>query len=169
MKNVDILTSNRKGQAIVSYFSNNENKKVTLIFHANSLIPLVDTVHFGIKPGHFMLHDDENGWIVKDGGYINYFRPENKNINQTEYNTISKQKITSKGFLFTKRKRDDGLIELKSFSLFPLHYRKITLNVNNDSISIKDVFFGKGHIQFNFKTKFVSVERWFYSNYFFNF
>jgi hypothetical protein len=99
MKIIKKVISKRKGQANI-WVQNDEFERVQLFFHANTLVPVRDTLHFGIKPGHFFVFtkkwNEEGKWLIKDAGYINYFRVDQTSVIQTEYNTLSKSKLLSR-------------------------------------------------------------------------
>lgn len=144
-------TSFRKGQFNLTYVDD-KTDRLNFIFHANTLVPLRDTLHFGIKPGHFMLYvkrPNEGGeWVVNDAGYVNYFRADQEQIIQTEYNTIQKQKLLTRGLLRVKKVNETKYI-LKSYSLFPIHRRIATLDLLERTLKIDDLFLGKTSIFFN--------------------
>lgn len=150
MKIIKKVISKRKGQANI-WVQNDEYERVQLFFHANTLVPVRDTLHFGIKPGHFFVFtkkwNEEGKWLIKDAGYINYFRVDQTSVIQTEYNTLSKSKLLSRGILTQKIYEDK--IELNSYSLFPIHHRKLTLDLKNSNIIVKDKFLWKSDIFFN--------------------
>lgn len=149
--NINTSISYRKGQFNLTYTDENV-ERLNFIFHANTLVPLRDTLHFGIKPGHFMLYaktaGQEGQWIVNDAGYVNYFRVDQDQVIQTEYNTLQKQKLLSRGFLRVN-KISDTLYTLTSISVFPLHRRVATLDLTKRNLSIQDHFLGKTSIFFN--------------------
>lgn len=149
---VNYITSYRKGQINIDYTSS-RFEKVLLVFHANTLVPLRDTLHFGIKPGHFMLYtkewEKEGRWNIKDAGYVNYFRADQTRIIQTEYNTLAKQKLLSRGILNVDYKESQGKFILHSYSIFPLHKRKLILNLLQSTVEVEDTFRGKTDIFFN--------------------
>ena len=142
--------SKRKGQFNI-LVSNDVYEKVHLFFHSNSLVPLRDTLHFGIKPGHFFIYakkwDEDGKWLIKDAGYINYFRADQTEVIQDEYNTLAKQKLLSRGLL--KYNILETSIELHSYSLFPIHHRKLTLDLKENHIKVEDKFLWKTDIFFN--------------------
>lgn len=142
--------SKRKGQ-INLLISNDVYERIHLFFHANTLVPIRDTLHFGLKPGHFFVyvkkHNEEGKWLVKDAGYINYFRADQTNVIQTEYNTLAKQKLLSRGIL-THKITDDKVI-LNSYSLFPIHHRRLVLDLQKETIDIEDKFLWKTRVFFN--------------------
>jgi hypothetical protein len=150
MKIIKKVISKRKGQANI-WVQNDEYERVQLFFHANTLVPVRDTLHFGIKPGHFFVYtkkwNEEGKWLIKDAGYINYFRVDQTSVIQTEYNTLSKSKLLSRGILTYKIQ--NSTIELNSYSLFPIHHRKLTLDLAFDTIIVKDRFLWKSNIFFN--------------------
>jgi len=150
MKIIKKVISKRKGQANI-WVQNDEFERVQLFFHANTLVPVRDTLHFGIKPGHFFVYtkkwNEEGKWLVKDAGYINYFRVDQTSVVQTEYNTLSKSKLLSRGILTCKIK--NSTIELNSYSLFPIHHRKLTLDLAFYTIVVEDRFLWKSDIFFN--------------------
>lgn len=147
---MEYTESKRKGQFNLLY-SDNEIERMNFVFHSNTLVPVRDTLHFGIKPGHFMLYvkrwDEDGKWLVKDAGYINYFRKDQHNIIQTDYNTIQKQKLLSKGYLWSSVNEDT--VTVTSTSLLPLHRRKIRINLKEYSLDVFDYFVGKTTIYFN--------------------
>ena len=144
------IISRRKGQFNV-WTSNSTFERVQLFYHANTLVPLRDTLHFGIKPGHFFVYtkkwNEKGNWIVNDAGYVNYFRVDQLNVIQTDYNTLSKQKLMSRGIL--THKIGDTFIDVSSYSLFPLHKRKVTLDMDKNEIRVKDNFLWKTDVFFN--------------------
>lgn len=142
--------SKRKGQINI-LVSNDIYERVHLFFHSNSLVPLLDTLHFGIKPGHFFVYtkkwDEDGKWLIKDAGYINYFRVDQTEVIQDQYNTLAKQKLLSRGLL--NYKILETSIELHSYSLFPIHHRKLTLDMKENHIKVDDKFLWKTDIFFN--------------------
>jgi hypothetical protein len=155
--------SNRKGQFNLTFVTD-LFEQISVVFHANTLVPIKDTLHFGIKPGHFMVYtkkwNEEGKWLIKDAGYINYFRADQKNIIQTEYNTLAKQKLLSRGVLF--KSINNNIVTLISFSLFPIHCRIFKLNMNHNRITIKDYFLWKTDIFYNFWDKLKTKTAWFF-------
>lgn len=148
---VNTSTSYRKGQFNLTC-TGLGIERLNFIFHANTLVPLRDTLHFGIKPGHFMLYvkreNEEGNWIVKDAGYVNYFRVDQTQVIQTEYNTLHKQKLLSRGFLRVREVTPNKYV-LYSLSLLPLHLRVATLDLLSRKLSIQDRYIGKPSIFFN--------------------
>lgn len=155
--NIKKTFSKRKGQ-INLLVQNDVYERIQLFFHANTLVPLKDTLHFGLKPGHFFTYvkkyNEEGKWLVKDAGYINYFRADQTNIIQTEYNTLGKQKLLSKGLL-TYNVKDQEIV-VNSYSLFPLHHRQLILDLVNEQLVIKDKFLFKTSIFFNTHTELIT-------------
>ena len=154
---VNTSTSYRKGQFNLTCKGLGV-ERLNFVFHANTLVPLRDTLHFGIKPGHFMLYVKREGqegkWLVKDAGYVNYFRADQNQIVQTEYNTLHKQKLLSRGFLKVKKVNESKYV-LSSFSLLPLHLRVATLDLLNCNLVIKDRYIGKPSLFFNTDTELI--------------
>jgi len=150
MMNIKKTVSKRKGQINLA-ITNQVYEKLHLFFHANTLVPIRDTLHFGLKPGHFFLYtkkyNEDGRWLVKDAGYINYFRADQTNIIQTEYNTLGKQKLLSRGILTYKIL--DSKVILNSYSLFPVHHRQLVLDVEKETVEIVDRFLWKTSIFFN--------------------
>jgi len=166
MNGLNLSVSYKKGQANVIY-SDDRFEQVMVVFHANTLVPLRDTLHFGLKPGHFMVYtkkwNEEGKWLVKDAGYVNYFRADQPNVIQTEYNTLSKQRLLSKGWLGVKE-TESGVI-LKSTSLFPLHRRVLELNTKVSRIIVEDYFIGSSKIFWNISGGLDVQERDWYNDY----
>lgn len=166
MNGLNLSVSYKKGQANVTY-SDDRFEQVMVVFHANTLVPLRDTLHFGLKPGHFMVYtkkwNEEGKWLVKDAGYVNYFRADQLNVIQTEYNTLSKQRLLSKGWLGVKE-TESGVI-LKSTSLFPLHRRVLELNTKVSRIIVEDYFIGSSKIFWNISGGLDVQERDWYNDY----
>ena len=148
---INTSTSFRKGQFNLTYTDENI-ERLNFIFHSNALVPLRDTLHFGIKPGHFMLYvkpvGEEGQWIVQDAGYVNYFRVDQDQVIQTEYNTLQKQKLLSRGFLGVKQS-EENTFTLTSTSIIPFHRRVATLSLTDRTLSIQDYFLWKTSIFFN--------------------
>ena len=148
---INTTTSLRKGQFNLTYVDDSIDR-LNFTFHANTLVPLRDTLHFGIKPGHFMLYvrrkGEEGQWLIEDAGYVNYFRADQDQVIQTEYNTLHKQKLITRGFLRVKKVSETKFI-LKSYSIFPVHRRTATLDLSTGSLQIDDLFLGKPQIFFN--------------------
>ena len=163
MKINKYVHSRRKGQANF-YVSNEKFERVQLFCHANTLVPLRDTLHFGIKPAHFMIYVKRRGedgtWLVKDAGYINYFRKDQEMIVQTEYNTLAKQKLLSRGL--SRVQFSDDTITFHSYSVLPIHHRRIDLNLDKEILTVQDRFLWKTDIFFNFDTGLVTdTSRWY--------
>lgn len=158
--------SYRKGQFNITY-TDDAVERLNFIFHANTLVPLRDTLHFGIKPGHFMLYvkpkEQEGRWLVQDAGYVNYFRVDQTQVIQTEYNTLQKQKLLSRGFL-TVKKLSDTRYKLSSNSILPVHRRVALLDLKDRTLNIEDVFLGKSSIYFNTDEGLVTDVSWFKNN-----
>jgi len=157
--NIKKTISQRKGQ-INLLVSNDVYERIHLFFHANTLVPIKDTLHFGLKPGHFFVyvkkHNEEGKWLVKDAGYINYFRADQTSIIQTEYNTLAKQKLLSRGIL--THKIEGNKITLNSYSLFPIHNRKLVLDLDTETITVTDKFLWKTKVFFNTDEKLITDE-----------
>tara|TARA_X000001382_G_scaffold130905_2_gene127741 strand:+ start:725 stop:1237 length:513 start_codon:yes stop_codon:yes gene_type:complete len=147
----NILYSKKKGQATVE-IKNDVFEKLLVVFHANTLTPVVDTLHFGIKSGHFMVytkkHNKKGYWLIKDAGYVNYYRKDQHEIEQTSYNTLGKQKLLSKGYFNLKETKNKVI--LSSFSFLPLHKRYLILDTEKNTIMVSDYFMWKANLYFNF-------------------
>jgi hypothetical protein len=160
-----IIKSFRKGQTNVSY-SDDTFDKILLVVHSNSLIPIIDTLHFGIKPGHFMLYVKKKNkvgkWIIKDAGYLNYFRKDKTEIIQTEYNTLSKQKLFSNGFSFSFQTKG-GSFKLFTITLFPFHIRYFDFSPTNKFLNVKDFFLFRSSVFTNYDDMLLDQKKWFYN------
>jgi hypothetical protein len=160
-----IIKSFRKGQTNVSY-SDDVYEKVLLVTHSNTLIPILDTLHFGIKPGHFMLYVKKRGqmgrWEIKDAGYLNYFRKDKTEIVQTEYNTLSKQKLFSNGFTFSFRGKDES-VKIFTISLLPFHIRYFNFSPKSKFLNVKDFFLFSSTVFTNYNDFTLKQKKWLYN------
>ncbi len=154
MTDLDLIVSKRKGEVLLN-FENDVFASVKVLFHANSLNPLVNTLHFGLKPGHLFVYVKRRGeeagrWLLKDAGYLNYFRRDKTLLELTHYNTLDKQKLFGRGFLRVTRR--EGAVEMVSFSLIPLHRRRVTFSYDDAgaSLLVRDAYLGKRRVYWNF-------------------
>lgn len=149
------IISYKKGEATIE-FENETLDEISIVFHANTSVPIKNTLHFGIKPGHILIYakrrdHDEGHWILSDPGYLNYFRPENEDVLLTSFNTISKQKLLTKGKLHMVDTGDNS-VKLISKTLFPYHKRVVDIEDKDTEveITISDEFIGRSSIYWNF-------------------
>lgn len=100
------FVSKRKGEILFN--RKRGDSQIMLVAHANRSLPFWNTLHFGLKPGHYMVYVKESGkegeWIVDDPGYVNYFREDYTNIDENSYNTDRKQKLFTRGRVKVKVK-----------------------------------------------------------------
>lgn len=149
----DLIVSRRKGEVLLN-FQNETYESIMVVFHANTINPLVNTLHFGLKPGHLFVYAKRRGeaegrWVLTDAGYVNYFRPDQTEVELPIYNTLDKQKLIARGWL---RVRERGkTVELRSFSLLPLHRRVVTFSYDdtNATLAVKDVYLGNRRVNWN--------------------
>jgi hypothetical protein len=153
MTDLDLIVSRRKGEALLN-FQNDVFESIKVVFHANTLNPLVNTLHFGIKPGHLFIYckrraDAAGRWVLKDAGYINYFRADQTLIELTQFNTLDKQKLFTRGWL--RVHKHEQAVVLRSFTLIPLHRRTVTFSFDDAraSLVVDDVYFGNRWVYWN--------------------
>lgn len=152
----NLILSRRKGEALLNV-QNEVFDAVKVVFHANTVNPLVNTLHFGLKPGHLFVYckrkDEDTGrWLLKDGGYINYFRADQTELELTQFNTLAKQKLFTRGWL---RVQENGqTVTLRSFTLIPLHRRTVTVSYDDihATIDVHDFYLGRCRVLWNFET-----------------
>ena len=152
----DLIISKRKGEVLLN-FQNEVFESVKVVFHANTVNPLVNTLHFGIKPGHLFVYskrrdEDKGRWLLKDAGYINYFRADQTQLDLTEFNTLHKQKLFARGWLNVREA--DRTVTMRSFTLIPLHRRTVTFSYDdtNAMLDINDFYLGSCRVNWNFDT-----------------
>ncbi len=154
MPTPDLIISKRKGEVLLN-FENDVFESVKVLFHANSVPPLAHTLHFGLKPGHLFVYVKRRGessgrWLLEDAGYLNYFRMDKTVIKQTQYNTLDKQKLFARGFLRVRER--EQAVEMASFSLFPLHRRRVTFtyDATRAALRVRDAYLGNRRVNWNF-------------------
>ena len=166
MQELDLVISKRKGEALLN-FRNDAFEGVMLVFHANTISPGAQTLHFGIKPGHLFLfrkrrRQDEGQWLLKDAGYLNYFRADKPYIELTHYNTLAKQKLFAKGLL--RAEQEPGRVRLTSWSTFPLHRRRVTFRYDDEraEVEVDDYYLGRCRVYWNFEDHLEDPRGWFH-------
>lgn len=164
MQQLDIIRSRRKGEVLVA-FANEVFEAVQLVFHANTLKPIANTLHFGLKPGHLMVYvkrraEDRGRWLLKDAGYLNYFRADMTRIKQTAYNTLDKQKLFSRGRI--RVKTDEDAVTLTMWSILPIHRRRVVFRFSDTaaSLEVDDRYLGNRKVYWNFAEHFESRRAW---------
>lgn len=156
MAALDLIVSRRKGEVLLN-FQNDVFESVKVVFHANALDPLVNTLHFGLKPGHLFVyckrHGEERGrWVLKDAGYVNYFRADQTEVERPDYNTLDKQKLLTPGWL--RVREHDHAVEMASLTLLPVHRRAVTFSYDDAhaALVVKDFYLGNRRVNWNFDT-----------------
>ena len=156
MATPDLIVSRRKGEVLLN-FQNETFESIMVVFHANALNPLVNTLHFGLKPGHLFVYckrreENKGRWVLTDPGYVNYFRGDQTDIERPDYNTLDKQKLLTPGWVRVRER--DQAVELTSFTLLPLHRRTVTFSYDDTSASlvVKDFYLGNRRVHWNFET-----------------
>lgn len=146
MSRAKLIISPRKGEALVNV-ENDSFERIMIVFHSNRLNQISRTLHFGIKPGHLMVYaklrgEQEGRWILRDAGYINYFRADYEARRLTEFNTLARQKLFSKGWLSVHNSETE--LKLVSQSVLPLHRRTVTLPYHETAatLTIEDRYLG---------------------------
>ena len=151
-----LIISQRKGEVLLN-FQNEVFEAVMVVFHANTVNPLVNTLHFGLKPGHLFVYakrrdEDAGRWLLKDAGYINYFRADQTQIDLTEFNTLDKQKLFTRGWL--RVRQAERRVTMRSWTLIPLHRRTVVFSYDTTdaALTIDDAYLGYCRVNWNFET-----------------
>ena len=165
MTDLDLIVSERKGEALIN-LRNDAFEEIKLVFHASALLQLAETLHFGLKPGHLFLYakrwgEGQGRWLLRDAGYLNYFRADKNIVHLTHYNTLAKQKLWSRGKLSVKERNNE--LTLVSRSILPIHRRKVTLLYDDHSVTIdiQDAYLGLCKVYWTFHSSRETTKGWF--------
>lgn len=146
--------SNEKGEALVRIALS--DREVVVNVHANRLLPVADTLHFGLKPGHVMIYvaqGEDGHYVLHPSGRIDVFQ-SNPDFDEhaRRFSTLTKQKLFGRGFLRV-RNEGENAIAIQTITLWPLHLRTVRISKSqlNDfvTISIDDRYFGKKTVSWN--------------------
>ncbi len=166
MTECDLIVSRRKGEALCN-IRNDAFEQVKVVFHANSLHYIAESLHFGLKPGHLFVYGKRWGanqglWVLRDAGYLNYFRADKDQVHLRQYNTLAKQKLWSRGRLSVRQQSNE--IILSSRSILPIHERRVEIQYDDKSINleIRDAYIGRCKVYWNFHNRRETTGGWFY-------
>jgi len=165
MTDIEYIASKKKGEVLVN-LRNDAFEQVKIVFHANSTNQVANSLHFGLKPGHLFIYakrwgERQGRWLLRDAGYLNYFRADKQIVHLTHYNTLAKQKLFSRGHLRVENK--SGELHLVSRSILPIHERRIVLQYDDHSITVevRDAYIGRCKVYWNFYDKRETTTGWF--------
>ena len=82
-------------------------------------------------------------------GYVNYFRADQTLIELTQFNTLDKQKLFTRGWL--RVREHEQAVTFRSYTLIPLHRRTVTFSYDDAhaTLDVDDAYLGNRWVYWN--------------------